>query len=261
MKARMEQLINGRFEYEVPGLLLSQEKLTFSVTPEEKFKGELQFAAEDRRRIKGMAYSSHRRLLLGKERFSGERPVLPYGVDAKGLKSGDKIEGEIVLSTSIGEYRVPFSIEVKTPEVRTSQGAVRTLEDFVKLAKEDFREAYQLFVEPSFTRLLAGREDLLPSYRAMVRTPAPYQNLEEFLISGDLKEPVTLSLERENLELDEVQSSLKDTLRIRRSGWGFLRAEVTVEGDFLEVEKKSIHDGHFIGSVYELEYIIRREYL
>ena len=50
MKARMEQLINGRFEYEVPGLLLSQEKLTFSVTPEEKFKGELQFAAEDRRR-------------------------------------------------------------------------------------------------------------------------------------------------------------------------------------------------------------------
>ena len=98
----MEQLINGRFEYEVPGLLLSQEKLVFSVTPEEKFKGELQFAAEDKRRIKGMAYSSHRRLLLGKERFSGEQPVLPYGVDAKGLKSGDKIEGEIVLSTSIG---------------------------------------------------------------------------------------------------------------------------------------------------------------
>ena len=27
------------------------------------------------------------------------------------------------------------------------------------------------------------------------------------------------------------------------------------------MEKKSIHDGHFIGSVYELEYIIRREYL
>lgn len=261
MKARMEQLINGRFEYEVPGLLLSQEKLAFSVTPEEKFKGELQFAAEDKRRIKGMAYSSHRRLLLGKERFSGEQPVLPYGVDAKGLKSGDRIEGEIVLSTSIGEYRVPFSIEVKTPEVRTSQGAVRTLEDFVKLAREDFREAYQLFVEPSFTRLLAGREELLPGYRAMVKTPAPYQNLEEFLISGGLKEPVTLSLEREDLELYEVQSSLKDTLRIRRSGWGFLRAEVTVEGDFLEVEKKSIHDGHFIGSVYELEYIIRREYL
>ena len=69
MKARMEQLINGRFEYEVPGLLLSQEKLAFSVTPEEKFKGELQFAAEDRRRIKGMAYSSHRDCSLERKGF------------------------------------------------------------------------------------------------------------------------------------------------------------------------------------------------
>lgn len=72
----------------------------------------------------------------------------------------------------------------------------------------------------------------------MVKTPAPYQNLEEFMISGNLKEPVRLSLEKDSLELYEVQSSLKDTLRIRRSGWGYLRAEVTVEGDFLEVEKK-----------------------
>ena len=99
---------------------------------------------------------------------------------------------------------------------------------------------------------------MLPGYG---QDPCALSESGRFLISGDLKEPVTLSLERENLELYEVQSSLKDTLRIRRSGWGFLRAEVTVEGDFLEVEKKSIHDGHFIGSVYELEYIIRREYL
>ena len=75
----MEQLINGRFEYEVPGLLLSQEKLAFSVTPEEKFKGELQFAAEDKRRIKGMAYSSHRRLLLGKKGFPENSLYCPMG--------------------------------------------------------------------------------------------------------------------------------------------------------------------------------------
>ena len=68
------------------------------------------------------------------------------------------------------------------------------------------------------------------------------ENLEEFLISGDLKEPVSLSLERDSLELYEVQSSLKDTLRIRRSSWGFLRAEITVEGDFLEWDY-SILDG------------------
>ena len=149
MKARMEQLINGRFEYEVPGLLLSQEKLTFSVTPEEKFK-ESCVRQKIEEGIKGMAYSSHRRLLLDGRKIFRRTSRTALRGRRQGLKSGDKIEGEIVLSTSIGEYRVPFSIEVKTPEVRTSQGAVRTLEDFVKLAKEDFREAYQLFVEPFF---------------------------------------------------------------------------------------------------------------
>lgn len=261
MKTRMEQLINGRFEYDVPGLTLSMTEITRSTMPEEKLRGELEFAAEDKRRIKGMAYSTHRRFLLGKEKFSGEKVTLPFGVDAKGLNSQDKIEGEIVLSTSIGEYRVPFSITVKKPEVRTSQGAVRTLEDFVNLAKDDFREAYQLFVNPSFVQLLKGREELLPYYYAMVKTPVPYQNLEEFLIGAGLKESVTLSLEKENLELYEIQTSLKDTLRIRRSGWGFLRAEIFVEGEFLEVEKQTLQDGHFIGSVYDLEYIIRKEYL
>mgnify|MGYP000049010386 CR=1 FL=1 len=70
-----------------------------------------------------------------------------------------------------------------------------------------------------------------------------------------------LHLEQENLEIYEVQSSLMDTVRVRRSGWGYLKASVTVEGDFLEVEKKSIRDEDFIGSVYELQYIIRRENL
>ena len=261
MKTRMEQLINGRFEYEVPGLELSADHISLSAVPEEKVRGELQFAARDGRKIKGMAYSTHRRFLLGKEKFSGEKIILPYGIDTKGLESTDCIEGEIVLSTGIGTYRVPFFVEMKKPQVRTSQGTVGNLEEFVSLAKEDFREADQLFIDPSFKRLLKGREELLPCYAAMVKTPVPYQNLEEFLIGAGLKEPVRLTLEKDRLELYEVQTSLKDTLRIRRSGWGFLRAEIEAEGEFLEVEKRVIHDGHFIGSVYDLEYIIRREYL
>lgn len=261
MKTRMEQLINGRFEYDVPKLLLSTGSIVQSTMSEDKMRGELEFHAEDNRRVKGMAYSTHRRFLLGKEKFSGDKIKIPYGVDAKGLRSGDKIEGEIVLSTGIGEYRVPFSITVKKPEVRTSQGAVRTLDEFVNLAKDDFGEAYQLFIDSSFVQLLKGREELLPYYYAMVKPPVPYQNLEEFLIGAGLKKPVSLTLEKKNLELYEVQTSLKDILRIRRSGWGFLRAQVLVEGDFLEVEKQVIQDGHFIGSVYDLEYIIRKEAL
>ena len=261
LKRRMEQLINGRFEYEVPKLLLSGEEIRLSTTPKDRARGELVLAAEDRSRIKGIAWSSHRRFLLGKEKFSGEQIQIPYGVDAKGLKDGDTIEGEVVLSTSIGEYRVPFFVLVKKPEVKSSQGTLGSFDDFVKLAREDFREAYRLFLDPSFAEILKGEPGLLPAYGSMSKNPVPYQNLEEFLIGSGRKQPVMLSLEKDRLELYEVQTSLKDTLRLKRSGWGYLRAEVTVEGDFLEVEKKVIGDGHFIGSYYDLEYIIRKENL
>ena len=96
MKTRMDQLINGRFEYDVPGLILSTEKIVLKIMPEEKLRGELEFAAEDRRKNKREWHNStHRRFLLGKEKFAGEKIILPYGIDAKGLKSEDKIEGEM----------------------------------------------------------------------------------------------------------------------------------------------------------------------
>ena len=69
MKTRMDQLINGRFEYDVPGLILSTEKIVLKIMPEEKLRGELEFAAQDKQKIKGMAYSTHRRFLLGKEKL------------------------------------------------------------------------------------------------------------------------------------------------------------------------------------------------
>ena len=55
MKTRMEQLINGRFEYEVPKLELSATEIVLDILPEEKLRGELEFWAGDDRRIKGMA--------------------------------------------------------------------------------------------------------------------------------------------------------------------------------------------------------------
>lgn len=257
----MEQLINGRFEYEVPKLLFSQNSIAVSTKPEENVRGELVIRAEDKSRIKGLVYSSHRRFLLGKERFLGQNVTIPYGADVKGLKPGDSFEGEVVLTTNVGEYRLPFQISIEKEEVKTAMGAIDNLDAFTQLAKEDFREAYHLFVDSSFQTLLKDCQELLPYYFAMTAKPVTLQNLEEFLIGIGKKERVALKIESENLEVYEVMASLKDTLRIHRSTWGHLKAEIFVEGDFLEVEKKKISDDDFIGSVYEMEYIIRRENL
>ena len=70
-----------------------------------------------------------------------------------------------------------------------------------------------------------------------------------------------LSLDKDYKESLKLDGSMKDTLYIYRSTWGYLRAEVETEGDFLEVDKKIITSEDFIGSVFGLEYIILRDRL
>lgn len=98
--------------------MLSREEIRESTKAGENIRGELMIAAENGSRIKGIAYSSHRRFLLGKERFTGEKIEIPYGADVKGLNPGDSFEGELVLSTSIGEYRIPFAIQVEPCRIK-----------------------------------------------------------------------------------------------------------------------------------------------
>ena len=133
MKRRMEQLLNGRFEYEVPKLTLSDTQINLTTNEGENVRGELYVAAEDNRRIKGMTMSSNRRVLLAKEKFSGTTVCILYGLDVKGLSAGETVDAVITINSNLGEYQVPVHAEIKDDGIQTSRGAVDNLEAFIKL--------------------------------------------------------------------------------------------------------------------------------
>lgn len=258
----MEQLINGRFEYEVPKLILSDPQINITTNEGENVRGELYAAAEDNRRIKGMIMSSNRRILLAKEKFAGTTVCIPYGLDVKGLKAGDVIEGSITINSNLGEYQVMVHAAVTENEIKTSRGAIDSLDAFVKLAEKDYREAFRLYTSDSFRKVLQKEEtDYESLYRGMSQNPITYQHMEEFLIAAGKKEPVTLRLEKTEQTMEHIETTVKDCLNLYKSNWGYIRMEVEVVGDFLEVEKKVITTQDFIGSIYGLEYLIRRDRL
>lgn len=262
MKRRMEQLINGRFEYEVPELVLSDTEIIVETKAGENYRGELFLGAADNRRVKGMAMSSSRRLHLGKEKFSGTAVCIPYGIDVKGLSAGDLVETAITVNSNLGEIQIPVKLTVQDAQIQTSVGEIRTLNEFVKLAENDYREAFRLYTSGSFTRILQGSDRKYMSlYRGMSQNPVTYQHMEEFLIGAGKKEPVRFHLDKERKDWNRIESTLKDSLYLYKSTWGYVRMEVEVRGDFLEVEKKVITSEDFIGSVYALEYLIRKDKL
>lgn len=262
LKRRMEQLINGRFEYEVPELILSEREIVIDTKVGENYRGELFVGAADNRRIKGMVMSSDRRLLLAKEKFSGTAVCIVFGVDVKGLSAGDRMHAFLTINSNLGEYQVPVTVNVLENQIKTSSGAIRTLDDFVKLAEDDFREAFRLYTSEAFAHILQGEDQkYLGLYRGMAQNPVTYQHMEEFLIGVGKKQPVTFQLDKKEKDWEQMENTIKDTLYLYKSGWGYSNLEVEVRGDFLEVEKKVITSEDFIGSVYGLEYLIKKEKL
>ena len=111
MKRRMEQLVNGRFEYEVPPLVVTEQEVTLTLDEGKNYRGELHAGAADGRRIKGFAVSDHPRIVLAQDRFAGSACTIVYGIDTEGLHGGDGIQGTIVLSTSIEEKIIPVTVK------------------------------------------------------------------------------------------------------------------------------------------------------
>ena len=88
MKKKIEQLLNGKFEYEQPQLLFSKDKLTMTMKAGETKRGEVYVGTEDNHRIQGYVTSSSRRHSTGNgPEIQGTTVRLPFGVDAVGLDS------------------------------------------------------------------------------------------------------------------------------------------------------------------------------
>ena len=262
LKKKIEQLLSGKFEYENPALLFSQERISVRLKAGETFRGDLYFGTENNERIRGYVTSSSRRMVSGIGKFSGTTICLPYGVDATGMQPGETISGWLCFTTNIGEYRLPFSIETEKEEIRSYAGELHDTEAFHEIARKDFREAYRLFKDKSFSGIMENRSQKEKAlYAGLSVQPVTYQHLEEFLISMGYKEPVTISLKQSGGEFYDVSETMQESFDVHKTGWGHLRLDIEARGDFLEVEHHVVTDEDFIGSSYQVEYVIRKDKL
>lgn len=262
MKKKIEQLLNGKFEYDQPPLLFSQEKISLTLKAGETRKGELYLGTDDNEKIRGYVTSSSRRVVPGLDKFSGTTVCLPYGIDCTGLGSGESVKGWLCFTTNIGEYKLPFDIQVEKEQIRSSVGEVKDLDTFREIARKDFREAYHIFTDKSFSMILRDKghkEHAL--YAGMSQQPVTYQHLEEFFIGAGEKEKVTVSLKTPGARFYEVRESIQESFAVQRSGWGHLRLDIETRGNFLEVAKRVVTEEDFIGSSYQVDFVIHKDKL
>lgn len=257
MREKIRAFSKGQFQYQIPNLQASVERLVFGVQSGEMLSGTIVVENEEKVSMKGMAYSSDPCMRIKNTAFAGELYELEYCFDARNLKPGTVRKGKLTIVSSLGEMGIPFEITVQVPFLMTTYGKMRDLFHFANLAKDDWNQALEVFTGSDFETIFFQRED--PNrlvYRALRDSSSPSRGMEEFLIAVHKKAQIHLSLSNRTFHYQDIAESFMDKVVITKDHWGYIELQVTSQQPFLVPQVSVIHNEQFVGNQYPLSFFI-----
>lgn len=262
MNRRVDDIAKGNYSSKGCKILTSVDRVELVLKKGTQHRGSIKVGTGSTVLLRSYVYSDSYRIAFAKNSYTGSTFVLAYGIDTAGLDAGDEINADIVIVTNEGEKRIPVQAAVEEA-LPSPFDKVKTLEDFAKIAQGDFREAFHIFTNENFQGLLRAKNSrYLSLYKGLSQNPVTYRHLEEFLIAAGKKEKISLSVDRQKGDLSFIlSSSIKETLFVYKSTWGYTRAELSTDGGFIELEKNVITDDDFIGRVCALGFVLNYEKL
>lgn len=262
MKEKITQLSRERFEYELPQIICSEEKLEIEVETGRIVKGTFTIKNAEDRYMKGLLYSSSHLLRLTENSFVGTEAVIEYTFYAEDIRAKNKINGVISIVSSCGEKELPFEITVTEKCIEASFGEVRDLFHYANLARINWPQAVSIFKTSDFPEIFLKKDvEKLNLYNGLVKSGKYNQALEEFLVCIQKKDPIKLSLSKEEASYQVKKEEISDSFFIKKNTWGYLNATITSNQEFLQVEQGKISTAEFIGDSCEVTYTIHNEKL
>ena len=135
MKKRMDELIRETFVFDVPKLCSSVPEVHVVLGRNEDYSGSLTFSSEDGSRIRGNVFSDNRRIRIEEGEISGSPCTVSYSINSIGAPYGEKITGNIIARTSIGEMSVPVEALIRDNRDENANDEVKALEHFTRMAQ------------------------------------------------------------------------------------------------------------------------------
>ncbi len=262
MKKRIEQLLNGIFEYEPAKLALVPQELVIYAAPGALVHGSFRVECVGGVRTKGFLYSSSPRMVCEPVEFQGISNEIQYQLDCSGFEMGAQESGTVTVCCEQGEFTLPFTVTVEQKQEEAAEPLpFADLAGFADLAREDYARACRMFALPSFRQMLRGQDmRALALYDGLTGECAgaaePAQCMEEFLTGMSLKEPVGIRTEQDVLEWSGLSEPVQETLAFSRNTWGYGAVDIECDARFLRPEKKRITTEDFAGSTFDLKLVV-----
>jgi len=257
VRARIGQIAAGRFNGTKPILAFSEETIDLSVIEGRSEAGSFVIESTNQIKICGIVYSTNPRMECLNPHFEGEKVRIRYQFNSKGLTEGDTCEGKFVIVCNQIEYSLSFCARITRLYAEASTGAVKSLDDFTRLAASNWDEAYHLFYNRNFLNTIPYDnvyERLTYEDFACARPSG--QNMEEFLIGVNKKKPVSISVDKSEEIFMASKEPQSGCFTITKDNWGYTEIRLRTDCEFIKLSKHFLTHDDFIGKTYLYEYII-----
>ena len=257
MRARIGQIAAGRFNGTKPILAFSEETIDLSVIEGRSEAGSFVIESTNQIKICGIVYSTNPRMECLNPHFEGEKVRIRYQFNSKGLTEGDTCEGKFVIVCNQIEYSLSFCARITRLYAEASTGAVKSLDDFTRLAASNWDEAYHLFYNRNFLNTIPYDnvyERL--TYEGFACARPSGQNMEEFLIGVNKKQPVSISVDKSEEIFMASKEPQSGCFTITKDNWGYTEIRLRTDCEFIKLSKPVLTHDDFIGKTYLYEYII-----
>ena len=249
MREIIDQLLQGKYVYTQRNLDFSTARIEIGLGPGEAATGSFTIFGSENALLEGKVTSSDLRMEVITPDVSGSPYEVSYRFNALGMSHGDVLKGDFRIISNQGEYVLPFVVTVRSQVVASSLGDIKNLFHFANLAKTDWDEAVNLFYSADFISVLKGNDAQYESlYRGLSENPDNEQNVEEFLISINKKQPVSFVIDQESLQIDFTGLNGDHGIIITKNGWGYTHLFADVDGDFISLDRYEIGEDDFTGA-------------
>lgn len=257
MRARIGQIAAGRFNGTKPILAFSEETIDLSVIEGRSEAGSFVIESTNQIKICGIVYSTNPRMECLNPHFEGEKVRIRYQFNSKGLTEGDACEGKFVIVCNQIEYSLSFCARITRLYAEASTGAVKSLDDFTRLAASNWDEAYHLFYNRNFLNTIPyGNVYERLTYEGFACARPSGQNMEEFLIGVNKKQPVSISVDKSEEIFMASKEPQSGCFTITKDNWGYTEIRLRTDCEFIKLSKPVLTLDDFIGKTYLYEYII-----
>lgn len=262
MRKIIDKYAEGIFDYDNGRLSFSVARIEQTMPFGEVYESSFVLSSDNGNEFTANIYSSNMRLKCHTDKVTGNEVTIRYVFDSSGLSAGDVVKGDIYVVSGSGEYYLPFVFSITYGAWSATDENIRNLFHFTNLAQTSWEDAVALFYSSEFAQVFNGNDRIHHNkYRGFSNITGNEQSVDDFLVSVNKKHPVIYSVDRSTYEYNDVYDEVKCELLVRKSTWGYVDVEVSVDAPFIRLEKDRIAANDFLGNSYSLVYYIESDRL